>query len=264
MKRFVIVAIILCLSVAQANATERILALSPAACEMLFAMGAGSEVVGVSDYCDFPERTKYLPHVANARQIFVESALRLEPTLIVASNMHLQGLELLKRDGIRILLTHPRHISDVFLDMRRLGIATGHKRKAEKLVQTLERELYVIKSHQVRRIPVFFEAWSDPLMTQGGKSFVTEAIETAGGSNVFSDVDLESIRINVEAVLRANPEVIVVPSKSGSIRDRRTFWHKWLNGVRVISINPDLISRPGPRLVHGVKELQRKLLAISR
>ncbi|MDQ6958420.1 MAG: helical backbone metal receptor [Mariprofundaceae bacterium] len=248
----------------QANAAERILVLSPAACEMLFAMGAGSEVVGVSDYCDFPERTKHLPHVANARQIFVEPALRLAPTLIVASNMHLQGLESLKRDGIRILLTHPRHISDVFLDMRRLGIATGHKRKAEKLVKALERELHVMKSHQARRIPVFFEAWSDPLMTQGGKSFVTEVIETAGGHNVFAGMDLESMRINIEAVLRAKPAVIVIPSKSGDIRNRRAFWHKWLNGVRVISINPDLISRPGPRLVLGVKELQRKLLAISR
>jgi len=264
MKRFVIVIIVLCLSVAQANATERILALSPAACEILFAIGAGSEVVGISDYCDFPERTKHLPHVADARQIFVELALRLEPTLIVASNMHLQGLESLNRDGIRILLTHPRHISDVFSDMRRLGIATGHKRRAETLVQTLEHELHTMKSHQARRIPVFFEAWSDPLMTQGGKSFVTEVIETAGGSNVFADVNLESMRINIEAVLRAKPAVIVIPSKSGDIRDRRIFWHKWLNAVWVISINPDLISRPGPRLVHGVQELQHKLLAISR
>ena len=264
MKQFVIVAIVVCLFAIQAQAAERILALSPAACEMLFAIGAGSEVIGASDYCDFPEPAKHLPHVANARQIFVEPTLRLKPTLIVASNTHLKGIKSLQDDGIRILFTHPRHISDVFSDMRRLGVATGHKRKAENLTQTLECELHTMTSHQGRRIPVFFEVWSDPLMSQGGKSFVTEVIEAAGGRNVFGGVELESMRINVEAVLRAKPEVIVIPSKSGDIHSRRTFWHTWLKGVRVISINPDLISRPGPRLVHGVKELQRKLLAVPR
>jgi len=72
------------------------------------------------------------------------------------------------------------------------------------------------------------------------------------------------MRINVEAVLRAKPEVILIPSKSGDIHGRRVFWKKWLKGVRVISVNPDLISRPGPRLVHGVKELRRKLVAVSQ
>ncbi len=264
MKRFIIFTVVLCFSAAQANATERILALSPAACEILFAIGAGSEVVGVSDYCDFPESAKHLRHVANARQVFVEAALRLKPTLIVASNTHLKGMKSLKDDGIRILFTHPRHISDIFSDMRRLGVATGHKRKAEVLAQTLERELHAMTLHRARRIPVFFEVWSDSLMTQGGKSFITEVIEAAGGSNVFVDVELESMRINVEAVLRAKPEVIVIPSKSGDIHSRRAFWHKWLSSTRVISVNPDLISRPGPRLVYGVKALQRKLLAISR
>jgi len=264
MKRLVIVTIAVCLSGMQAQASERILAFSPAACEMLFAMGAGAEVVGVSDYCDFPERAKHLQRVANARQVFIEAALRLKPTLIVASNTHLKGMESLKDAGIKILFTHPRHIPDVFSDMRRLGVATGHKRKAEELAQTWENELQVMQLHQIRRIPVFFEVWTDPLMTQGGKSFITEVIEAAGGRNVFADVELESMRVNIEAVLRANPEVIVIPSKSGDIHSRRAFWRKWLNSARVISVNPDLISRPGPRLVNGVKVLQRKLLAVDQ
>jgi len=266
MKRFITVTIVLylCLPGIQAHARERILALSPAACEMLFAIGAGNDVVGVADYCDFPEAVRKLPHVANSRQIFVEPALRTNPTLIVVADRYIEGLKALEGRGFRIVVTHPRHFSDIFADIRRLGIFTGHKKQAEHVAAALEKRLKTAQSKHSRRIPVFFEAWNDPLMTQGKKSFITEVIEAAGGHNVFSDVALETMRVNIEAVLRARPDVIVVPSTSGDIRKRQTFWHQWLKNVRIITMNPDIISRPGPRLVHGVEVLQQKLLEESR
>jgi len=97
-------------------------------------------------------------------------------------------------------------------------------------------------------------------MTEGRKSFITEVMEAAGGRNIFADTPLETVRVNIEAVLRARPEVIVIPSASGDISTRRKFWHKWLKNVRVVAINPDLISRPGPRLVDGLELLKKMLV----
>lgn len=242
-------------------AGERILALSPNACEMLFAIGAGKDVVGVGEYCDYPEAAGRLPRVANARRIFVEAALRMHPTLIVTADRHIKGLKMLEGRGFRIIVTHPYHFSDIFADLRRLGTVTGHTEKAEDVTGKLEQHFLAVRSKSLHPAPVFFEVWSDPLMTQGKRSFITEVIEAAGGRNIFADTPLETVRVNIEAVLRARPEVIVIPSASGNTSARRKFWRKWLKNVRVIAINPDLISRPGPRLVDGVEVLKKLLMA---
>jgi len=263
-KRLLLCAGLLLLFASQAVAAERVLALSPAACEMLFAIGAGKDVVGVADYCDYPVAARHLPHIADARRIFVEPALRLKPTLIVTADRHLEGLRALENRGFRIVVTHPHQFSDIFADLRRLGMLTGHGGQAKRVAAVLERRLQAVRSQHARRIPVFFEVWSDPLMTQGGKSFITEVIDAAGGRNVFASTRMETMRVSIESVIRAQPAVIIVPSRSGDARARRIFWHQWLKGSRVIVINPDLVSRPGPRLVDGVVALHRKLESEKR
>jgi len=245
---------------AVATAGERILALSPNACEMLFAIGAGADVVGVGAYCDHPEEAGKLPRVADARRIFVESALRLHPTLIVTADRQIKGLKVLEKQGVRIDVTHPHHVFDIFVDMQRLGRLTGHEKQANDVTEKLEQRFNAVQTKYERPVPVFFEVWSNPLMTQGRNSFITEVIEMAGGHNVFADAPLETMRINIEAVVRTKPEVVVIPSTSGDIGARRRFWHKWLKNVRVIAVNPDLVSRPGPRLVDGVEILKKQLL----
>jgi len=259
-KRLVIIALFLFLFAIQAHAAERILALSPAVCEMLFAIGAGADVVGVADYCNFPKAVRKLPHIANARRVFVEPALRMNPTLIVTADRHINGLKMLEGRGFRIIVTHPHSFSDIFSDMRRLGMVTGHAKQADAVTGKLEQHFLAVQSKSLHPVPLFFEAWSDPLMTQGKKSFITEVVEAAGGRNIFAGTPLETVRVNIEAVLRARPKVIVIPSASGDISARRRFWRKWLRNVRVIAINPDLISRPGPRLVDGVKVLKKMLV----
>jgi len=100
-------------------------------------------------------------------------------------------------------------------------------------------------------------------MTEAGQSFVTEVLDAAGGDNVFAGNDIETMRLNVEAVIRAEPEVIVIPSRNGKINDRIVFWKRWLPDVRVIAVNPDLISRPGPRIIDGIATLQRQFRQVQ-
>jgi len=240
-----------------ANAGERILAISPHVCEMLTAIDAGDEIVGVSQYCDHPESLADRPVVANHSRLFSEAAMRLRPTLAVVHNGALAGLEALREQGCRIVVSHPRRLQDIFGDIERLGGLTGHGAEAERLVGELRSRLAGIEPGD-HRPHVFFEVWSDPLMGEGGKSFITEVIRAAGGDNVFANVEAESMRIGVEAVVRANPEIIVVPSYSGNVEDRRAFWREWLPAARVISVHPDLVNRPGPRIIEGIAALSRQ------
>ncbi len=246
-------------TISTAWAEERILALSPHACEILYAIGAADEVVGVSQYCDYPASFGQKPEVANHSRLFSEAALRLRPNLIVASNAALKGLEILKHHGSRIMVTHPETLDDIIRDIERAGKFTGHEDQAAAVSRKMREKLDTIRRNTQQRKRVFFEVWSDPLMTEAGKSFITHVLDAAGGDNVFAGHDVESMRLNVESVVRASPEVIIVPSKSGDISSRQAFWQHWLPKARVISINPDLISRPGPRIVDGIAALQQQL-----
>jgi len=239
-------------------AAERILALSPHICEILHAIGAADEVVGISEYCDYPDSFKKKPVIANYSRLFVEAAMRLKPTMIVAPNSALKGLSQVEKQGSQIIITHPETLNDIFEDTEHIGELTGHAKQSRHLVQSLKQRLKKIQSRVGSRKRVFFEVWSNPLMTEAGHSFITEVLAAAGGNNVFAGNDVETMRLNVEAVVRAAPEVIVIPSRSGKINGRVLFWKQWLPNVRVIAINPDLVSRPGPRIVDGIAALQQQ------
>jgi len=257
--RITLLLLLVSFSTASAWAEERILALSPHACEFLYAIDAGVDVVGISAYCDYPEAVKNKPVIANHSRLFSEASLRLNPTLIVASNSTLKGLQKLKQHGARVMVTHPENLQDIFDDLIRLGKQTGHEQQAIKLAGRMQKRLEAVQNRTTKRLRVFFEVWSDPLMTEAGGSFITQVLSAAGGDNVFAVNHAETMRLNVESVVRANPEVIIIPSRSGNIEARKIFWKQWFPTARVIAINPDLVSRPGPRIVDGIVQLQLQL-----
>lgn len=235
----------------------RILALSPVACEMVSALGAVDEIVGISEYCDFPPKLKGLPFVSNHAQVFVESAMRLHPDVVIASSPVLKGLEKLKGVGVRVFVTHPRSLDEISNDLVRLGLFLGRPEKGRKASQAMRQALDVIRARVTQRQRVFFEVWSDPLMTEGGKSYITEVLKVAGGDNVFASVDRETLKVSIEAVIRAAPDFIIIPGSGDD--NRKAFWQRWLPKARIIRIDADLISRPGPRIVQGIRHLQQAL-----
>ncbi|OIO71281.1 MAG: cobalamin-binding protein [Zetaproteobacteria bacterium CG12_big_fil_rev_8_21_14_0_65_55_1124] len=244
-----------------ALAAERILALTPHACEILYAIGAGSKVVGAGEYCDYPVAAGKLPRVGNFDRINVEAALRLHPDAAVVMDAGVKGVETLQGMGVSIVVSHPRSFEGVFDDIIRLGVLAEHTQEAGALVASLRARLDRVRAMKRSETPVFYEIWADPMLTAGGPSFISKLIHEAGGRNVFADIDIETPHVNVESVLRAAPEVIVVPLEGRSIEQRRTFWEGWIgkDKVRFISINPDLLHRPGPRLLDGLELLQKAL-----
>ncbi len=246
---------------ASAHAAERVLALAPHVCEMLFAIGAGREIVGAVDYCDYPPAARALPRVGNYRAVHAEAALRLRPTLAIAMSPNISGLDTLKRFGVRVIVSDPKTVHEVGDEMARLGAILGHADEASAFVRRWHARLAELE----RTIPrpalrVFYEIWPSPLMAAGGRTFLNDVIRLAGGQNVFAAIALEAPRISAEAVVRAQPDAIVIPTEKRDLAARRAFWRRLLGArVCVVGVPFDALHRPGPRLLDGVVILREAL-----
>ena len=244
-------------------AVQRILALTPHACEMLYAIGAGSQLVGGVSFCDYPAEAKKLPRIGSYERINVEAALRLKPDIAIVMSRNVVGVEMLEKMGVMILVSNPVSFETMFDDILKLGELTTHTAEAEKLVDQLRGRLQKVRFMKRSEVSVFYEVWHDPMLTAGGPSFISDLIHEAGGRNIFAGINIETPHVNVEAVIRARPEVIVIPLENRNTAERRAFWEQWLgkDKVHFAAINPDLLHRPGPRLLDGLELLQKTLSA---
>jgi len=250
----------ICLAVWPAQAAERVLALTPHACEMIYAIGAEEKLVGAGSYCDYPAEAEKLPRVGSHERINVEAALRLHPDLVVVMSRNVAGIETLEKMGVGVVVSSPTSFEMIFADMIKLGELTGHIEQAEVVVKKLQARLQRVRAMPRSGRAVFYEIWSDPIMTAGGASFISQLIEEAGGRNVFADIDLPAPHVSIESVVRAKPDVIIVPLEGRDIQERRQFWERWLGpDVRVAAIDPDILHRPGPRLLDGLEALQQAI-----
>ncbi|MFQ5518717.1 MAG: cobalamin-binding protein [Mariprofundus sp.] len=246
---------------AAAQAKNRILALTPHACEMLYAIGAGAQLVGAVSYCDYPAEANKLPRIGSYQRINIEAALRLKPDLAIVMSPNVIGIAMLEKMGIPVVVSNPVSFETMFDDMLNLGALTGHTAAAKALVDQLRLRLQKVRAMQRSETAVFYELWHEPMITAGGPSFISDLIHQAGGKNIFANLNVETPHVNVESVIRAKPELIVIPLEKRNIADRRAFWEKWLgkNKVYFVAIDPDLLHRPGPRLLDGLEKLQQAL-----
>ena len=256
-----LIMLLACCFSGSAWAETRILALAPHACEMLYAIGAGPQLVGAVSFCDYPAAAKKLPRVGSYNGINVEAALRLKPDIAVVINRNISGVNMMKKMGVRIIVSNPASFDAMFNDLLKLGAVTDHPDTAASVVAGLRQRLQQVRSRPRSGTAVFYEVWSDPLLTAGGPSFISDLVHEAGGSNIFAGINVETPHVNVESVVRARPALIIIPLEKRDIEGRRAFWEQWLGkgNIRFAAINPDLLHRPGPRLLDGLELLQQAL-----
>lgn len=258
LKRLILLLLCVC-SVTPAFAGERILALAPHICEVLYAIGAEKDVVGAVSYCDYPKAAKQLPRVGAYNRINVEAALALKPSMAIVLDTKISGIKQLEAMGVKIVQSHPETVDEVIIDIRRIGKLTGHALQASLVADDLQQRLD--KLGKVNKpTPVFYEVWAEPLLTAGKNTFIHDVLKRMGLKNVFGDMQLEAPRVNIESVIAAKPEIIIIPSENRDVKERTLFWQKWLGkDIRVITVNPDLVHRPGPRLLDGMEYLKGQL-----
>ncbi len=258
-------------SVTLSHPPRRIVSLSPATTEMLFALGAGRKVVGVTSYCNYPPTARRLPKVGGYINPNLEAVVALKPDLVVGMRGNpISFLNRLEGMGIPVFALDPRSVSQVLEGMRRLGRLVGEERKAEEVVKGLKARLEKVE-RAVKRIPyskrprVFVEIWDNPLITFGPSSVGGEVIKLAGGRNIAEDSKVSYPQISLETLIRRNPDVIIlahmVDKKPLEEIKKRENWNR-IRAVqegRVYLIDADIMNRPGPRLVQAVEEIHKML-----
>lgn len=255
--------IALLLPLVQAQAAERILALSPHACEILAAIGAGEEIVGVVDYCDYPQSLSQLPNLGGYNRIQVESAMQLKPTLAIVMNDGTPVVNKLRSLGVRVVVSNPVTIDAMLSEIERIGKLSGHGDQAHDLVSSLSGRLSGIRRN-TPPVKTLYEIWPDPLIASGGASLINDVMTRVGLENVFASIPQEGPKVNVEAVIRAAPDLIIVPGENRDVVKRERFWKKWLGeDVQVVAIDADLLHRPTPRLIDGIESLQRLIQQVT-
>jgi len=243
---------------------RRIVSLAPHLTELLFAAGAGDAVVGVVSYSDYPPEAAQRPHVGDAQNLDVESIVTLQPDLVVAwqSGNATPQLEQLVRFGIPVFYSEPRRLEDIATNLERLGRLAG----SDESASTAAEKFRVGTSRLIDRysgaapVRVFYEIWHQPLMTVGGKHLISHLIRICGGQNVFAELEALAAAVNREAVLKADPEVIIV---SGITQQRPPWLDQWLDWPQLYAVKhkqlyfipPDLIQRHTPRVLEGARRL---------
>jgi iron complex transport system substrate-binding protein len=235
---------------------KRIVSLAPNMTEILFSIGAGNQVVGVTDFCDYPKEARRKARVGGG-QIQLEAVLALKPDLVVA-NADLQPgvIKQLHRLGVIVAAYRPHDWNSVIQTIKRLGLITGRNTSALGLIRKMNaKKMSVMKKMEGRkRYRVFIEVWNKPLMTAGPGTFLHELIVMAGGVDISSDLKRPWAVVSAEDVLRKDPEIIILTCKNKQELLHRSGWEgvTALREGRVYEVDPDIFSRPGPRLADAL------------
>ena len=247
----------------------RIISLAPSITEMLFAIGLNDEIVGVTEFCDYPPQALEKPKVGYA-QPNLESVVALQPDLVLApkSFMRVDLLKKLEQLKIPTFIFDPHTVKEIMGHIQLLGRMVGRSQEANKEVARLRKEISTLSQRLDGRPrpSMLYVLNSDPLITVGPGSFIHRLIELAGGRNAAEQASAPYPRLNIEEVLRQNPDILVFPVGrfEGIPQAEQDRWKRWdtlaaVKHDRLFQVQSDLLNRPGPRVVEGLKLLVKIL-----
>jgi len=220
------------ISVESATA-ERIVSLAPNLTELVFKVGAGEQLVGVSAWSDFPKEVLELPVMGDAFTVDQEQLALVRPDLILLweSGTPEHVADELRSVGYRVARIRTRDLDDVATALLKIGDLTGHPKEAELVAAAYREELRSLR-HEYASLPpirVFYQVASRPLYTINNEHYISELISVCGGDNLFKDLSDLAPTVDVEAVVDRNPEVMLASTDAGD--DAFAEWDRWPNMV---------------------------------
>lgn len=236
---------------------RRILSLAPHVTELIFAAGAGSKLVGVTTFSDYPEAAKKIPLVGDYGKIDAERILAIKPDLVIGwqSGNSPADIASLERLGIPVFLTEPRRLEDIPRLLGAIGELAGTQAPAAVAANEFRTKSDILRQEYAGRPPVrvFYEIWHEPLMTINGDHLISAVIDLCGGRNLFSRAGGLTPTISIEDVLAGNPQAVVA---SHSLQGWQAYPR--LDAVRhgnLFYLHPDLIQRQTPRILEGARQM---------
>ncbi len=243
---------------------RRVISLAPHITEVVYAAGAGSQLVGTVTYSDYPQAAKKVPRVGSYDTVSYESVLALEPDLVIVwmSGNGEETATRLERLGLTVFAEEPKTLDDVARSLRDIGALTGNAATGEAAAARFSSQLSELRSAYSDQAPVsvYYQIWDEPLLTLNDDHIISDVIRLCGGRNVFADAIPLVSRIGVESVIRADPQVILASGMDEARPEWLDAWREW-ESMRAVAngqlyfVPPDIMQRHTPRLIEGATQL---------
>jgi iron complex transport system substrate-binding protein len=247
-------------TVALARPARRIVSLIPASTELLFALGAGAQVVGRTTWCDYPAEALAVPNLGDGLQPNLEAVLAATPDLVVLyhSTQNAAAAGQLRAHGIAVVQLATDRLADVPRHARTLGTLLGRADAADSLSARYARALAGVDATDPGGPSVLILAWDQPPIAIGAGSFLSELVERAGGRNLFADLASASAPVSLEAIAARNPDLILVVGEESPGFAARPEWQVVgaVRERRFVSVHGSEFSRPGPRSPAAIRALR--------
>lgn len=252
---------------------QRIITLAPHLAENLFAIGAGSQVVGTVSYSDYPEAAAAVPRIGSPGALDLEQVIALKPDLILSwiSTGNRKQAEQLQAMGMTVYYTDSHRVDELASSFERLGRLTGREDAAIALAARFRKGIAALQARyaDATKVTVFYQVWDQPLMTVSDQHLIAKAIELCGGTNIFGGMDTLVPRISIENVLASDPQVIIAGGMGEANHDWLDAWRRWpdLRAVRdnqLQFIPPSLLQRHTPRFLDGATMLCNALARVRQ
>ncbi len=248
---------------------QRIISLAPSNTEILFALGLGDRIVGVTDYCDYPPEAKKMVSIGGYSTPDVERIVSQNPDLILAAlGSGQENISLLKNLGFPVVALNPRSLESVLKNIELIGEITNSQKQAEEVVSSMRERMEVIGEKVRQRAKkekprVLYVVWYPELWVAGSNTFPDELIRIAGGRNIAAEIEEWKI-MSMESVVEGDPEVIICSGHTGAsytirdniLKDSQFQSLRAINSGRVYPVtDPDTTELSGPRIVEGLEEI---------
>jgi iron complex transport system substrate-binding protein len=245
----------------------RIISLAPSVTEVLFLVGAGERVIGVSNQCDWPEQAKSKPRIGDMLNPDAERILAARPDLVIASTAGNDRAAVLKLAALKlpVFVTAPRSIDGIFETTETIGSITDCTAAGENLLRQMRTRLETIRERLSGLAPVraFFITWFDPLLAPGQNTFETDILRQLGIDSITADFRDFYPRVSLEHVLASDPDVIITVEHTGQPLPDLSQITGWshLRAVRQgrVYALPEIFQHPSPRFLDAAEELARKV-----
>jgi iron complex transport system substrate-binding protein len=242
----------------------RVISTAPSVTEMIFAAGGGDRLVGVTTFCNYPEEANLIAKIGDTMNPNMETIVALKPDVVfVSTASQIEAFaKTLEQNGIAVYVTNPDSLDGVFKNLRQLGELFGTSEQAEKLVTDLRNRVSMIvaSTGTDEKTRVFVQISKEPLFTIGKESFLTSVIRKVYGESVTANVETAYPKLSKETALALQPEVIILSASDDNREPNEVFKNSpAVKNGRVYSIDADILSRPGPRLVDALEQIARLL-----
>lgn len=254
----------------------RIVSLSPGGTEMLFAAGAGHEVVATVEYSDVPPPAKRVARIGDAVSIDLERLVRAHPDVVVAwpSGGNPAQREKIARLGIAVYDQEARRLADLAPSIRRLGTLAGTETEADAAARDIEARLAALErtfagAAGARAHPsALLEVWNRPIYTVGGRQLMTDALGLCGVRNVFADLPEASPVVDIEAVIARDPDIIIAAGPPGESAGWLADWKRFgtlraVRSGRLLAFEDQGLSRLGPSVLDATEALCRAIARLE-